>query len=124
MYMFECVFLLRIRRPPRSTRTDTRFPYTTLFRSHRHLRRAGVRRLLCPGPARHEDREQAEAARHRKEAARGAGGWRVRAGAAARPPAGPTEDGKEAGERKSVGRGKSVAARVDLGGVRINKKKI
>src|SRR3546814_11516957 len=24
---------LRIRRPPRSTRTDTRFPYTTLFRS-------------------------------------------------------------------------------------------
>src|SRR3546814_15331774 len=24
-----------IRRPPRSTRTDTRFPYTTLFRSRR-----------------------------------------------------------------------------------------
>src|SRR3546814_14881906 len=30
-----CVFLvfLMIRRPPRSTRTDTLFPYTTLFRS-------------------------------------------------------------------------------------------
>src|SRR3546814_20020610 len=31
-----------IRRPPRSTRTDTLFPYTTLFRSrlvHRHQRR-------------------------------------------------------------------------------------
>src|SRR3546814_9685633 len=27
-----------IRRPPRSTRTDTRFPYTTLFRSGRHHR--------------------------------------------------------------------------------------
>src|SRR3546814_8065210 len=27
------LFILRIRRPPRSTRTDTRFPYTTLFRS-------------------------------------------------------------------------------------------
>src|SRR3546814_16340710 len=27
-----------IRRPPRSTRTDTLFPYTTLFRSPRHLR--------------------------------------------------------------------------------------
>src|SRR3546814_16348962 len=27
-------FFLMIRRPPRSTRTDTRFPYTTLFRSH------------------------------------------------------------------------------------------
>src|SRR3546814_19519314 len=26
-------FFLIIRRPPRSTRTDTRFPYTTLFRS-------------------------------------------------------------------------------------------
>src|SRR3546814_932529 len=28
------VFFLMIRRPPRSTRTDTLFPYTTLFRSH------------------------------------------------------------------------------------------
>src|SRR3546814_19434507 len=27
------VFFLSIRRPPRSTRTDTLFPYTTLFRS-------------------------------------------------------------------------------------------
>src|SRR3546814_29378 len=27
-------FFLMIRRPPRSTRTDTRFPYTTLFRSY------------------------------------------------------------------------------------------
>src|SRR3546814_2665935 len=26
-----------IRRPPRSTRTDTLFPYTTLFRSHAHV---------------------------------------------------------------------------------------
>src|SRR3546814_4232589 len=28
-----CVFFLMILRPPRSTRTDTLFPYTTLFRS-------------------------------------------------------------------------------------------
>src|SRR3546814_6495685 len=28
-----CFFLLMIQRPPRSTRTDTLFPYTTLFRS-------------------------------------------------------------------------------------------
>src|SRR3546814_785642 len=27
------IFFLSIRRPPRSTRTDTLFPYTTLFRS-------------------------------------------------------------------------------------------
>src|SRR3546814_3459076 len=31
-----------IRRPPRSTRTDTLFPYTTLFRSQRHLVDDGV----------------------------------------------------------------------------------
>src|SRR3546814_11978968 len=30
-----CCFFLMIRRPPRSTRTDTLFPYTTLFRSMR-----------------------------------------------------------------------------------------
>src|SRR3546814_6285769 len=32
---FEIFFFLMIRRPPRSTRTDTLFPYTTLFRSQR-----------------------------------------------------------------------------------------
>src|SRR3546814_2109896 len=31
--MLVSFFFLRIRRPPRSTRTDTLFPYTTLFRS-------------------------------------------------------------------------------------------
>src|SRR3546814_10090244 len=30
-----------IRRPPRSTRTDTLFPYTTLFRSTFYINRAG-----------------------------------------------------------------------------------
>src|SRR3546814_16857282 len=29
----EIIFLLSVRRPPRSTRTDTLFPFTTLFRS-------------------------------------------------------------------------------------------
>src|SRR3546814_19006682 len=33
-YLFcSSFFFLMIRRPPRSTRTDTLFPYTTLFRS-------------------------------------------------------------------------------------------
>src|SRR3546814_9640167 len=42
------------RRPPRSTRTDTRFPYTTLFRS-----RGGSRRLRPDGPRRpHQDQER------------------------------------------------------------------
>src|SRR3546814_19045329 len=31
--IFLLFFFLMIRRPPRSTRTDTLFPYTTLFRS-------------------------------------------------------------------------------------------
>src|SRR3546814_2445798 len=39
LYVFVlCIipfFFLMIRRPPRSTRTDTLFPYTTLFRSPR-----------------------------------------------------------------------------------------
>src|SRR3546814_14148960 len=41
------LFFLMIRRPPRSTRTDTLFPYTTLFRSRAgdaDHRRAGIRR--------------------------------------------------------------------------------
>src|SRR3546814_15639377 len=37
MFCYVCalvyIFFLMIRRPPRSTRTDTLFPYTTLFRS-------------------------------------------------------------------------------------------
>src|SRR3546814_1461353 len=33
MLWFLFFFFLMIRRPPRSTRTDTLFPYTTLFRS-------------------------------------------------------------------------------------------
>src|SRR3546814_16391500 len=32
-FIFFFFFFLMIRRPPRSTRTDTLFPYTTLFRS-------------------------------------------------------------------------------------------
>src|SRR3546814_2026565 len=35
MCLYSCFFLLMIRRPPISTRTDTLFPYTTLFRSSR-----------------------------------------------------------------------------------------
>src|SRR3546814_19681980 len=36
---FFVFFCLMIRRPPRSTRTDTLFPYTTLFRSGEPLQR-------------------------------------------------------------------------------------
>src|SRR3546814_16417259 len=40
-------FFLMIRRPPRSTRTDTLFPYTTLFRSQPHRARA-LRAAVSP----------------------------------------------------------------------------
>src|SRR3546814_4712451 len=46
-----------IRRPPRSTRTDTLFPYTTLFRSHR-LRIGGFR----AGGRKGEEHRSADAA--------------------------------------------------------------
>src|SRR3546814_9956058 len=34
-----------IRRPPRSTRTDTLFPYTTLFRSREQVATSGLRTI-------------------------------------------------------------------------------
>src|SRR3546814_12222594 len=34
---YSIFFFLMIRRPPRSTRTDTLFPYTTLFRSRQRM---------------------------------------------------------------------------------------
>src|SRR3546814_4115448 len=50
--MFVCIifFFLMIRRPPRSTRTDTLFPYTTLFRSRGRRGAGDGRRLPEPGP--------------------------------------------------------------------------
>src|SRR3546814_16207916 len=52
--IYVLIFFLMIRRPPRSPRTATLFPYTTLFRSDRvpargHQRGAGRRRR--PGAA-------------------------------------------------------------------------
>src|SRR3546814_3341333 len=48
--LFELVcyifFFLMIRRPPRSTRTDTLFPYTTLFRSGAEVEPAFRRALF------------------------------------------------------------------------------
>src|SRR3546814_5571414 len=52
-----------IRRPPRSTRTDTLFPYTTLFRSGRHGtcsgsgRCRGTRRTAAGRPPRSRSEE-------------------------------------------------------------------
>src|SRR3546814_11975703 len=48
MFLF---FFLMIRRPPRSTRTDTLFPYTTLFRSPS----TDLRKWFDHNPARFEE---------------------------------------------------------------------
>src|SRR3546814_6211018 len=48
IHCFVFFFFLIIRRPPRSTRTDTLFPYTTLFRSPRVQR---ISRELPPLPS-------------------------------------------------------------------------
>src|SRR3546814_19040223 len=70
IFLLVVIFFLMIRRPPRSTRTDTLFPYTTLFRSHLRARysrpRPADRRRV--GPAHHGDRGRR--ARHRAGLAR------------------------------------------------------
>src|SRR3546814_4973362 len=66
-----------IRLPPRSTRTDTLFPYTTLFRSNQRRPRPAlacerlqaVPRALALGP-----RRIVEACQHRRAGARQKGG--------------------------------------------------
>src|SRR3546814_20885902 len=57
-------FFLMIRRPPRSTRTDTLFPYTTLFRSRNPAPR-------CRGSS--DERPAAEGKEGQEEARRGEG---------------------------------------------------
>src|SRR3546814_13725613 len=51
IYCWSVFFFLRIRRPPRSTRTDTLFPYTTLFRSRLRLQILIERLRLAGGAA-------------------------------------------------------------------------
>src|SRR3546814_5409855 len=57
LVFYHFIFFLMIRRPPRSTRTDTLFPYTTLFRS-RHLQDAPCRGQSRPA-AEGDRRQQA-----------------------------------------------------------------
>src|SRR3546814_21055634 len=46
LILFYIVVVLRIRRPPRSTRTDQLFPYTTLFRSEKLVSRKSAKAAL------------------------------------------------------------------------------
>src|SRR3546814_18430545 len=112
-----------IRRPPRSTRTDTLFPYTTLFRSKRLADLADHRRVAIPQNLRHRAKAVREARaafvedqrrQHRRDLAQ-----RI----AARLGLGRKEsDEEKRSEERSVG--KECVSRVDLGGCRIHKKNI
>src|SRR3546814_16467789 len=122
-YVCFFFFFVMIRRPPRSTRTDTLFPYTTRFRSRRlqhqrqaldggckdarvlhrlaiqHLAQEAGFRAGQPGPATDVFGQDAACAWFRQRIAQA-------------PP-----------DRKSVVWGKNVSASVDLGGRRIITKK-
>src|SRR3546814_20676349 len=105
-----------IRRPPRSTRTDTLFPYTTLFRSGTGINideshdgatfgiLTGYHFPLGPG-AIIGIGTSTMFSNNSKKFTRGADSFKI------------------AEDRKSVVKGKSVSVRVDLGGRRIIKKK-
>src|SRR3546814_16317869 len=81
-----CVFFLMIRRPPRSTRTDTLFPYTTLFRSERPRARDPARKRASevPPAAARAHRISRRARRARRSQRRGVSAARRRTGTACR----------------------------------------
>src|SRR3546814_20620842 len=121
-----------IRRPPRSTRTDTLFPYTTLFRSQES---AGGGRVEVAEQARraHPEEVVQQPAGSRRAVDAGEEGAVVPGGMVD----GTAEDGvpaqrlerlaghvrREAGDRKRVVEGKGVAVRVEFGGRRNIKNK-
>src|SRR3546814_6536331 len=74
--VFVSFFFLMTRRPPRSTRTDTLFPYTTLFRSPSAgpaaLLAGQMRRAPVAGAPRHRSARAEAAARPYQHDRRGA----------------------------------------------------
>src|SRR3546814_16751352 len=110
-----------IRRPPRSTRTDTLFPSTTLFRSPLPRSGPGTRRAVGtgPGPARSTPTSHHGSARDRPRR-----DVVLERSGALRTPRRPSPlVARPDGDRKSVVSGKSVTVRVDTGGRRSIKKK-
>src|SRR3546814_2596911 len=61
------MFFLMIRRPPRSTRTDTLFPYTTLCRSRLDRGELDARRLARPDRAVSADQAEPRSEEHTSE---------------------------------------------------------
>src|SRR3546814_11173812 len=104
-------FVLMIRRPPRSTRTDTLFPYTTLFRSGD----GDVAQVDVAGGALVPTVATIAARLDHRVEQRGIGAQHLQLRA--------LRLGHVRGQdRKSVVAGKSVSVRVGIGGGRIIKK--
>src|SRR3546814_18035778 len=124
-----------IRRPPRSTRTDTLFPYTTLFRSDDQRREIGgpfpaLEKLR--GPADSRQRVLDLVCEHRRCTHGGACAriaprrypHRARGGGMVEGDHAPSRVVRNQRlDRKSVVEGKSVSGRVERGGRRLNSKK-
>src|SRR3546814_14938580 len=129
------------RRPPRPLRTDTLCPYTTLFRSKRETRsrrdrrRCGVRAQLClaVAPPRQAHRVRSAVKTNTRSLSAPAAGSerpsatalfiRGRRGGVQPQRMGYGQTRLAVRDRKSVGEGKSVSVRLDLGGRRIITKK-
>src|SRR3546814_12217498 len=129
LYLF--FFFLRIRRPPRSTRTDTLCPYTTLFRSRQRPRpalaratagagrggaRRGLSRLAVGGDAATDHRAARDPLFHQIHPALADGRRPGRRGRR-------RGDGRLGGawllrDGKSVGAGRRVGGRLGRGGLR------
>src|SRR3546814_13283293 len=104
-----------IRRPPRSTRTDTLFPYTTLFRSRQHRHQPNCNH--CPKP-----RRQPRGGRENSHRLRDAIKSIMESRKLPSIFATGSTDSTRPQDRKSVVEGKSVSVSVDLVVRRIIKK--
>src|SRR3546814_11525720 len=117
-----------IRRPPRSTRTDTLFPYTTLFRLPLRTFTAPTLTRTSPALRRSKSTSRSSVSRSGpvssqlvaaspEKGARTGGGKR----GLTKPPW--TTSRRRKAERQRVEEGKSASGSVEPGGRRINKKK-
>src|SRR3546814_12482663 len=116
-----------LRRPPRSTRTDTLFPYTTLFRSRfgvcddartsaASLVKSGLGRTRIMAKVKHPP---APCEMGEETARLRALPWQEKEkGRDERPTDQSADDDGDEEERKSVVQGKRVSVRVGLGGRR------
>src|SRR3546814_13731078 len=101
MFAVCVIFFLMIRRPPRSTRTDTLFPYTTLFRSQAGKLRFAERRARLDemNPLRHaaEARHHAQRIDGERAAPRAKLDIAERGAARARPQIGDPDTDRKSG---------------------------